>query len=174
MLGKNDVFRSKPDASALVVMLHGFDGSPRQFLEIGERAVAPALGATDLLVPLLPYHRTSCTVPIEDIVADVAQRIEHLWVRRLETAGKPYDSVVLLGFSMGSQLVRAIFVHAWGADGALAPAAGDPRQPRYAWAPAIKRIVLLAGLNRGISVDAPLAGRIRLWWNLVHMLGSVR
>jgi alpha-beta hydrolase superfamily lysophospholipase len=174
MLGKSDVLDANPDARVLVVMLHGFDGSPAQFSAIRDHVIGPALGAADVFIPALPYHRILCTVPMADIIADVAKRIDALWAKKREASDAPYERIVLVGFSLGSQAARALWVHAWGADGSAEPAAGEPLRPRYAWARDIRRIVLLAGLNRGISFDAPLAGPMRVWWSLVHVLGAVR
>jgi pimeloyl-ACP methyl ester carboxylesterase len=174
MLGKKDVFNSKPDARVLVVILHGHGGSPGQFFDIRDRAVWPAVAAADVFLPSLPYRSVLCSLPMADIVADVAKRIEWLWTKKRELSGQTYESIVLIGYSFGSQPARAVLVHAWGADDptwSLDGTSNELTQPRYEWAPAIKRIVLLAGVNRGISFESPLATRFRTLWNLAHVLG---
>lgn len=68
----------------------------------------------------------------EELAASINQR----WI-----ASGGYDEIILIGHSVGGLLVRQAYLIAAGAAG------GDT----YAWASAVKRIVLLAAPNRGVS-----------------------
>jgi pimeloyl-ACP methyl ester carboxylesterase len=89
----------------------------------------------------------------KDFGAQLAANINQQWV-----AAGGYDSVVLVGHSLGGLLVRYAYVHALGTF-----AIGD-RRP---WAAAVERVVLFASLNRGIEVSF----RRRWWLPIVAWLG---
>lgn len=87
-----------------------------------------------------------------DFATRLRAEIDAQWIRN-----GGYADVVLAGHSTGSLLVRAAY---------LQSAGRDPRQPRTVpWSDRVSRIVLLAGIGRG--VDAEEQGR----WRWVLRIG---
>lgn len=85
----------------------------------------------------------------------LAANIHEQWV-----ANGGYDSVVLVGHSLGGMLTRYAYLHARGVFNA---------QDKLAWADGVERVVLFASLNRGIEVSVH-----RRWWlPAVAWLGRV-
>jgi pimeloyl-ACP methyl ester carboxylesterase len=85
----------------------------------------------------------------------LAANIHEQWV-----ANGGYDSVVLVGHSLGGMLTRYAYLHALGVFN---------DQDKLAWADAVERVVLFASLNRGIEVSVH-----RRWWlPTVAWLGRV-
>jgi hypothetical protein len=86
---------------------------------------------------------------------ELAAEINQCWV----THGG-FEDVILFGHSIGGLLVREAYLLA----------SGDSSEPRFAWARAVRRIVLLAAPNRGISALRPInwfgdrLARLFLFW----------
>jgi pimeloyl-ACP methyl ester carboxylesterase len=72
---------------------------------------------------------------------ELAAKINQCWV----THGG-FEEVILFGHSIGGLLMREAYLLAW----------GELPEPRFAWARAVRRIVLLAAPNRGISTLRPI------------------
>lgn len=147
------------NTTELVVVLHGMGGSPRKMEKVF-CAVRKAKPAADIFLPRLPYadwKGALCLQPPDVIVARLVEAIDRLWERR-KGAGGRYKEIVLIGHSMGSVIVRKLAVVAHGEDpeaplgDILAGFAGQQRE----WAPAVRRIVLLAGMSRGWSPSSAL------------------
>lgn len=100
----------------------------------------PELAGSDLLTfDPVAYNLTSG--PAEDFATRLRAEIDARWIR----AGG-YDDIILTGASLGSILVRQAF---------LESAGRDPRQPRtIPWSDRVSRIVLLAGIGRGVNPDS--------------------
>ena len=88
---------------------------------------------------------------------ELAAEINQCWV----THGG-FEEVILFGHSIGGLLVREAYLLA----------SGDSPEPRFAWAQAVRRIVLLAAPNRGISALGPIDSigdrLVRLFLPWVH------
>jgi hypothetical protein len=87
--------------------------------------------------------------PAEDYAARFRAEVDAQWLR-----ADGYDDIILAGASLGSVIVRQAF---------LASAGRDPRQPRtIPWSDHVSRIVLLAGIGRGITIedDGPLKWKL--------------
>lgn len=77
----------------------------------------------------------------ENLSQAVAARIEGKW-EEAKHQGSPYDNVVLLGHSLGAVLVRQAYLIGLGSD--------VRGFKSHEWASKVGRIVLFAGVNRGL------------------------
>lgn len=111
----------------------------------------PQLANTDLL--LFDHRLVRLTTGrAYDFATRLRAEIDAQWIRN-----GGYDEVILAGHSYGSTLIRAAY---------LQSAGRDPRQaPTVPWSDHVTRVVLLAGIGRG--VDAEDHGR----WSLVLRVG---
>ena len=143
----NDVWNPGTDGKCLIIILHQFGGRPDD-LDSLMNAVQETVDLRNLsvFVPVLPLHYTSFHDPSQ-IVADLLDKIDSLF------SEKTYESVILIGHSIGSLLARKLYIAACG------EIEGCPLEPPLSgakpkvWAPCVKRIVLLAGMNRGWSIS---------------------
>ncbi len=127
----------------LVVLVHGFGGHPAQLAGVHDvLAGLDAFADADLLAPEYEAGYLS-----NGNVFDVAAELE-LAIHEADEQ-HDYERIVLVGYSMGALLVRKAFVWAHGAsDDRRASELGT--QP---WVGKVDRVVLLAGVNRGWSLD---------------------
>ncbi len=145
----------------LVILLHGCTWTPRRRktqLEKVLAAVQDSLPGADVLMPVMPIEFWSLQNP-DSIVSDIIAAVDGLWRQRADE-GRPYGRTVMVGFSFGSVLLRQLFCRGAGAreDGTIDPDAVRP------WARSVERMILLAGLNRGWTVDSPVT-RIESFFN---------
>jgi hypothetical protein len=133
-------------SKTLAVVLHGMESHPQRFAAL-KRHVLTCTDA-DVKIPPLPLAWTSFADPLA-VVARVQSMIDDWW----ETGA--YNRVLLIGHSCGAVLARKIYICACG-NRTRAPLEHELREqcsePR-AWAKEVDRIVLLAGMNNGWSVD---------------------
>jgi pimeloyl-ACP methyl ester carboxylesterase len=73
---------------------------------------------------------------LSNFADELAARINQCWV-----AHGGFEEVILFGHSIGGLVLREAYLQAW----------GEASEPRFAWARAVRRIVLLGAPNRGIS-----------------------
>jgi pimeloyl-ACP methyl ester carboxylesterase len=92
-------------------------------------------------------HRTGILgrKPLLEIAAHLASEIGTRYALRAASGKPPFDDIVLVGHSMGALLVRQAYLIALGST-----LNNMPPQP---WAPLVSRIVLLAGVNSGVSLS---------------------
>ncbi|GGO80403.1 hypothetical protein GCM10011348_16980 [Marinobacterium nitratireducens] len=164
MKNKVPIFERRGSSRELVVLLHAYTQS-RQHLRTLRDRVAAAKPNADILVPDLPLGLFSFA-DCNDVVADLLRRIDHCWAEQ-----GPYSSVVLIGHSMGALLARKLYVCACG-ENPEAPfdprlGAGEPR----AWAGHVKRVILLAGMNRGWAINHHLSLLNAVLWTLGILIG---
>ncbi len=145
-------FEARDGSRSLVVLLHAYMSSPERLAAV-RNIVAERFPDADLLTPSLPASWASMHQP-EEIVANLLRCVDRRWEER--RGG--YESVLLVGHSLGALLARKLYVCACGAieaapfepgldDGDLAT---DRPRP---WAQKVERIVLLAGMNRGWQIS---------------------
>lgn len=157
----------------LVVLLHGFTLGPQALAPVRDALRAqPRFADADMLTPALPFDLFSLAAPGR-VVADLVLAIDASWQARVD-AGRPYARVVLIGHSMGGLYARKAYAVATGENPQapfedellerLAAAGSDARGVRP-WAPAVERVVLLAGMNRGwrISHHMSLTRAVTMW-----------
>jgi len=154
------------DGSSLVLLLHGYtlDGAT---LKPVHNALAsldddslPLAGA-DVLRPDMPLG-TFSMARVSDITAELLLMVDQAWEAK-RAQGQPYARLVLIGHSVGGLLARKIYAAANGEhhDAPFEPelkrrlerlGAASLETPRP-WADKVDRIVLLAGMNNGWSID---------------------
>ena len=124
----------------LVVYAHSMGrGVPRTRRVLERLLREPELAGSDLLV--FDPHAVRLSIGPGDRLASLLRaEIDAQWVR----AGG-YDDLVIVGSSLGSLLIRQAY---------LTSAGADPNKPRtIPWSDKVSRIVLLAGLGRGINIE---------------------
>jgi hypothetical protein len=138
----------------LVIALHGCTWTTwrrRTQLRHVVDAIQQWLPDADIFTPLLPIEFWSLRPP-DRVIDQLLAEVDRVW-RAREMTGVGYRRVLMVGFSFGSVLLRQLFCRAAGAreDGSIDAAAARP------WAASVERVVLLAGLNRGWTVDSPVS-----------------
>lgn len=154
--GLSPLVRTRPErhgGTGLVVLVHGYMTTSGSLRGVGQaiRQVRPDL---DLLYVDYPAQRFSNADP-EDVAKALCEQIDD------EVIKEGYTSVTLVGHSVGALIVRRAFVLGCSQSaphnnvGAEAAAAAH-------WSRHVDRIVLLAGMNRGWSVD-PAPEKMSFW-----------
>lgn len=160
---------SKPD-DCLVVLFHGCTWTiwrrKTQLTHIID-AVRESLPGADILMPVMPIEFWSLQNP-DHVVEDVIHAIDGVWTRRAG-AGRQYRRIVMIGFSFGSVLLRQVFCRAAGAEVDATVVPGAART----WSARVERVILLAGLNRGWTVDSPVTRIESLFNNIGTAIGHV-
>lgn len=154
-------------------------------IQAGDRPVAgplPELGPCDLLA----FRYSLCPISNQNpyALADRLMRAVDAQVRARQAEGAPYGKIVLVGYSVGSLLLRKALV--WGLE-SLEDHPHPTAVPTTMWgwardgqgrvAPLLDRLVLVAGMNRGWSLK-PKPRHMR-WseypiYRLVAALGRLR
>lgn len=149
-------------ASHLFVLLHGFgwDGHANMgHLKETVRDVAPTADIWTPQLPLGPWNFDDPEVVAEELVLRLHQLNQ---VRN-------YQQITLVGHSSGAVFARKLWVLAHGAQ-----FDGTAERQRFAtWPSRINRIVLLAGMNRGWSVDSAMGVLTRIQFTAGAMLGHL-
>lgn len=144
----------------LVLLLHGYtDGSSR--LRLVRDEVLRLLSDTDVELPELSLSRMSFA-NLNDIVRALLELLDQRWSTR------NYTHIIIIGHSAGALLARKLYIAACGSSeqAPLEPELlSDCQQPRP-WAPHIDRIILLAGLNNGWSIDYHMSMRRALQYSV--------
>lgn len=155
----------QPDATVLVVILHGFGGKPADMNDIRQQVIRPHLSSADVIVPRLPYSSVLAIRRMRHTVENLVELIDRRWYEK-RTSGRPYERIILVGHSGGSIMARAVLLQASGIDSeGVAPSERE-------WASRIERVVLLAGMNRGWSEETPLGLLERIKFSLGNKLAS--
>jgi hypothetical protein len=135
------------------------DGFPAAFLKF----VRELFPAAEIIHPRLPLGVFSTAEPndlVDLIITDVTARF----------AAKPFDELIIIGFSAGTILARSVYATACGA----VAKANDTLNPEAAapWASKVSRMVLLAGVTRGWELSSATPAGLRfiaklglLWLN---------
>src|ERR1700746_817846 len=110
-------------------------------------AVRAAVEDADIYVPDYPAGFWS-SIPPQLLAEDLADRIDSLEKsRRID--GISYETITLIGHSLGALLARKAYVIARG----QTQDCREPERQPQRWAMLVDRIVLLAGMNRGWSYE---------------------
>lgn len=155
----------------LVVIVHGFRGRLDRMQGVFDAAVATYPDA-DVFLPLLPYGGRRSPLFIGDpalIAGTMVDRISDLHASR--RGG--YDDIILVGYSSGSLIARKVVILANGELGERF----EPAVRRFAakpqpWAGQISRVVLLAGLSRGWTVNSALTWFDTVLWSTGAFIGE--
>ena len=165
------------DSDELIVLLHGVGNASDRLAAVRQEIRATRRHA-DIFAPALPFGQHEfCLEKAESIVARLLAAIDSYVMHGPHA--RRYASIVLIGHSLGAVLARRIAVVAFGEqtspDGDT-PAPFEPefsayRTPRI-WAPSIRRIVLMAGMNRGWSVASAMDWWTSVKWMVVELVGE--
>ena len=144
----NTTSEQNGSSSQLVVLLHAYTHTSKQLNDV-RATVKESLPDADLLVPDYPARLFANTSPIR--VADqLVQYIDETVAQRAKRPdGKSYDRILLVGHSAGSLLLRKAYVIAMGYDSDNS--VRGRTHPRL-WSTKVDRLILLAGINRGLSI----------------------
>lgn len=146
----------------LVVLLHAFDRDNKTLDAIkNEIRREGEFEGADILQPNLPLGVFSMATTHE-VVAQLLGLIDKAWNQRA-LEGRPYDSILFVGHSMGALIARKVYVAAKGAspDAEFEQALLDELKQRGSapldsprpWADKVSKIILFAGMNRGWSIS---------------------
>lgn len=124
----------------LVALVHGTRNTAI-YLDCMRSILAEVRGDADLLSLQYPAGVLSNADPFS-ISEQICQRIHDAYDRT------KYDCIMLVGYSKGALLIRKALVYGWGHIEDLDTETGVSRPP-LPWVGAVKRLVLLAGMNRG-------------------------
>ncbi len=138
------------DSRELVVLLHGYTLDASALDEL--RAVVEAqLPDADILAPSYDSGIFSNIRP-QTIAEHLRRDIRFACYERETQAGAPYERVFLVGHSLGAVLLRKAYLDELEA---TLPVEGDanPTGAGSNWATRVDRLILMAGMNRGWSLD---------------------
>ncbi|WP_332848000.1 hypothetical protein [Massilia sp. S19_KUP03_FR1] len=148
----------RPGSTELVVLLHGLRNRSDRLRDV-RAVIRQHQPGADLYAPAMPIRHLSCRIPAAELVADLTDAIDFIVAARPQLNG--YKSITLVGHSVGAVFARKMAIVAYGeqidANGAV-PAPFEAPLTRFrqarAWARRIRRVVLLAGMNRGWSTES--------------------
>ena len=160
----------------LIVTIHGFGSGLKPMLGARE-VIRESRPGADVFAPMLPVARNRLTrVKAEVIVAELIDQIEAIVADR---GGPGYRSITFVGHSFGAVLARKIAIIAFGEQTDARGRRQAPFEPEFQrfksprrWAPSIRRIVLLAGMNRGWSVSSAMDWLTTTWWSVLQLVGE--
>lgn len=162
----------------LFIALHGFSKAKGRLSAVRETITELSPNA-DIFAPVLPFAKgMTCLVKAESIVADLMREIDQIVAER-SAQGQTYRTIYFVGHSIGAVFARRLVITAFGEqydpDGGrpapFEPELTDFRKKRI-WADSIRRIVLLAGMNRGWTVSSALDWITSVKWGVSQFLGE--
>ena len=135
----------------------------------------------DIYSPVFPFGkwRFSCQSAVT-IVAHQINKIDELVAKRKQS-GSDYNKITLVGYSFSAALARKIAIIAYGEQSSTNGERPAPFEREFrdrhlqnprTWATLIKRIVLLAGINRGWSVSSAMDWWTTVKWSAMQLLGE--
>jgi pimeloyl-ACP methyl ester carboxylesterase len=165
----------------LVVILHGF-ARARERMAALRQTVGEFMPTVDIYAPELAYSKgpMRCYDKVESVVAYLVGEIDALVKER------DYKTITLVGHSFGGVIARKIAIVAHGEQKGVRdpqtqiedrPAPFEQefaafREPRI-WATKIKRLVLLAGMNRGWTVSSAMDWWTTVKWSAGQLFGEM-
>jgi len=180
---QGDLLQRRGKSSDLVVMIHGFRGSPASFEDVRTALGGVAdLSDADFFAPQMPFSISSSVRPAR-VVAQIIKKIDQLWQESQER-DSPYERIYLLGHSMGGVFVRKVYVSAAGSHPdapleadfirAFESLGADPPTFERPWASKVERVILIAALNRGWSISQHMGYMTMILWFVGSVIGRVR
>src|SRR5215216_239473 len=140
--------RKNGDSSSLVVLVHGWYDAAERYAALIRQVIALEPNA-DLL---LPHYREGINHNENPfMVASQVEAAIHDTYEDSKLGGQAYRRILLIGYSLGALLIRKTYVYG---RGSTEDRPNYPRRsPANEWTTHVERIVLLAGINRGWSLD---------------------
>jgi pimeloyl-ACP methyl ester carboxylesterase len=153
-------------STGLVVLVHGFGGSRETMNDVVD--VIHRARPDCAIFPYKYYCNFLSFDDPSDIVLDLKAKVDGLVARR------GYRDIVLIGYSMGALLTRKLYVCACGenSDAPFEPPLAGPCATVGPWAHHVSRIVLLAGMNRGWTIDHHSSIPRAVLWSAGVLIGN--
>lgn len=150
--------RRRGSSTGLIAILHGWQDRPHGMRHLAEEA-GDSLPDYDLYMPRLPLQNFFSRARVADVAKALLDDLDRV-ARECPRPGG-YESIILVGHSLGAALVRSVWATAHGAQ----PDASVLDGARRSWASRIDRLVLLAGVNRGWDPNVPVnvQNRLKMW-----------
>lgn len=174
----------------LIVLLHAFCQSPKANKPVKD-AVRDAYPDADIYAPMLPFGGPwgwLCTRDATEVVVDIIKDIEEIVELRSQDRQQDaeqidpgeYESIMLIGHSMGAVMARKVAIVAHGEQNRSdCPTLSAPFEPAFSafvlprrWANKIRRIVLIAGMNRGWTPSSAMDWWTSTKWNVGIWIGE--
>lgn len=158
----------------IFLILHGYGLNPKFYSEL--KSVINEIYPEDLII--IPKLKLSIfsTTPPEEIVSSLIDTIDREWQKVVETHKKGEDlpNIIIIGHSTGALLARKLYVVACGEnkDAPLDKIYTNNDKPKE-WATSVKRIVLLAGMNRGWTINPYLYSMTSFLMRVGIFIGSI-
>ena len=163
-----ETIKSNSNQKYLVIILHGYRGSPESMSHI-EKQVRLVYKNSTVLIPRLPLHLFSNADPLK-----ITKHIVTLIDKECSKADNCIDHIILIGHSCGALLARKVYVYACGENAdARFSYSSDVLSSTYCWASKIERIILLAGMNKGWSLVPHLSFRESILMGIGITLGNL-
>lgn len=155
----------------IVFVLHGWTLKPQDYDDIVNviHNKFPE-GSVKLKIPRLPMSAFSTADP-DDIVISILKKIDKEWEKSIELTGtKP--NIIIIGHSTGSVLARKVYVAACGENNDAPFEKNYKDKNPKEWAENVERLILLAGMNRGWSINPHLNTMNGIVLRLLAGIGS--
>jgi pimeloyl-ACP methyl ester carboxylesterase len=149
----------------LVVLFHGYTNQPEDMDGI-EGLVKTSLPGAQVIKPEMPLTRWSTADP-RKVVLRLLGEINREWSNQRDR------DIIFIGHSVGGLLARKVYVAACGPtrDAPFSDVLNITKpQP---WAARVKRIILLAGMNRGWEVSYHFSAKKAIIWTVGVWIGNV-
>lgn len=158
----------------IFIVLHGFALTPKACCDLKTVIAAQYPDAT-ILIPDLKLSTFSIACP-DDIVASILHLMDAQWQEMTShsKAGDPLPEIIIIGHSMSAVLARKLFIVACG-ENSNAPLGNrftNTATPRP-WASQVKRIILLAGVNRGWTINSHLYTKTAILSKIGLFVGNI-
>ena len=140
----------------IFIILHGYQQTPKKYDQL-KIVIKDKYPNATVLVPQLPFSALSTTHP-DKIIATILDLIDKEWdkeISRFENNEIP--EIIIIGHSIGSVIARKLYLVACGGCELVNTNFNDIHNntPKV-WVKHVSRIVLLAGTNRGWSINSHL------------------
>ena len=132
----------------LIVIIHGYTGKTSSYSYM-EKAIREKYKDATVLIPRLGLGMFSNKSP-NDIVVKILDLIDQNWHE------EKFDKVIIIGNSVGALIARKVYVCACGENPDI-PFEDERLKEKRVWVGKVERIILLAGINRGWSMNAHLS-----------------
>lgn len=161
------IFDKAEDADRLVVALHAYT-LRADSLESVVRVIrkAPGFAKADIVRPDLPMGMFSAA-NMNALVKSVLRIIDEYYSKRR------YKEIYFVGHSVGGLLARKVYITSLGETEEAPFETELAREPSRVWADKVKRIVLLAGMNRGWCISYHLSMRTAIAVNIGTVVGRL-
>lgn len=144
------VYWKRGKSRSLVILLHAYTASAKK-LNYLSNIVDQELPDADIIIPDLPaglFSTADCLIIVRDLLR---------WIDQFEQE-EEYEQIVFVGHSLGALLARKVYICAYG-ETEKAPFEELLVEfiPGKTWVRNVKRIILLAGINRGWRISHHLS-----------------